>query len=359
MYVCPIIALSDSEKTQSLIGARHRHWRPHHKSSTILKWTHVKILSSSSSPNLLLRLQSPRAPFVLKLVGSLIGSYLYLQIILSSSRQIFLIRSSSLMGVKHRQFLTWREIPLEDISPHSALMTFSWRTGDPPFIVTKGKDLTTKKGGPYKWQTNICKLVFLSFPYHLDDDPQPAESTRASQRSAPLPPFLFTFSIGTLRSRLSLEKVEKRNSTLLKLNLTTRWREWGSSDIAECGEQQRDLPGQLHQQHHQPLLPHHYLHLPHSNLSSPDVTKTLVRGTYPHLQWWQWNLISTHKTRRTLWTPDLCLWWKGTNKCICCIRLPCAWISKRYHDIDISLHIIPNLNFTTRKHHLLDKYCHT
>lgn len=39
--------------------------------------------------------------------------------------------------------------------------------------------------------------------------------------------------------------------------------------------------------------------------------------------------------------------------------LPCVWISKRYHDIDISLHIIPNLNFTTRKHHLLDKYCHT
>ena len=232
--------------------------------------------------------------------------------------RVIILRSSSLTAGRPRRFLTWREIPLEDISPHSALMTFSWRTGDPPFIVTKGKDLTTKKGGPYKWQTNICKLVFLSFPYHLDDDPQPAESTRASQRSAPLPPFLFTFSIGTLRSRLSLEKVEKRNSTLLKLNLTTRWREWGSSDIAECGEQQRDLPGQLHQQHHQPLLPHHYLHLPHSNLSSPDVTKTLVRGTYPHLQWWQWNLISTHKTRRTLWTPDLCLWWKGTNKCICC-----------------------------------------
>ena len=38
-----------------------------------------------------------------------------------------------------------------------------------------------------------------------------AESTPASQQSAPSPPFSFTFSIGTLRSKLSLEKVKKRN----------------------------------------------------------------------------------------------------------------------------------------------------
>ena len=105
--------------------------------------------------------------------------------------QIILIRSSSLMGAKHRLFLTWREIPLEDISPPLALMTFSWRTGHPPIIVEP-------------------------FPYHLHhhhphDDPQPAESTPASQQSAPSPPFSFTFSIGTLRSKLSLEKVKKRN----------------------------------------------------------------------------------------------------------------------------------------------------